>query len=152
MLAVPVRQTEQTGAKEMDFHTLVSMVVWTVSGAVLLFALMFVDSLFTRYNDLEELKAGNMAVTARFLLKLLAQGYILSCSIAASSSLGDALVVSIVSFWLLFIVEKAVELLLGKWGKIDLDHGTRLGKIGYGLLAGSLHVNGALIIAAFIRG
>ncbi|HBS45449.1 MAG TPA: DUF350 domain-containing protein, partial [Paenibacillus sp.] len=27
----------------MDFHILVSMVVWTVSGAVLLFVLMFVD-------------------------------------------------------------------------------------------------------------
>lgn len=152
MLSIQGWQTEQAGAKAMDFHTLVSMVVWTVSGAVLLFVLMFVDSLFTRYNDLEELKAGNMAVTTRFVLKLLAQGYILSSSIAAYSSLGDALVVSIVSFWLLFILEKSVELLLGKWGKIDLDHGTRLGKIGYGLLAGSLHVTGALIIAAFIRG
>ncbi|MNO15089.1 hypothetical protein D3C76_47440 [compost metagenome] len=136
----------------MDFHILVSMVVWTVSGSVLLSLLMYVDSLFTRYNDLEEIKAGNMAVTMRFVLKLLAQGYILSSSIASSNSLGDALVVSIVSFVLLFFLEKIVRLLLFSWAKLDLDHGTQLGKIGYGLLAGSLHVTGALIIAAFIKG
>lgn len=136
----------------MDFHSLVSMVVWTVSGAVLLCVLMFVDSLFTRYDDLEELKAGNMAVTTRFVLKLGAQAYILSSSIAAASRLGEALVVSIVSFVLLFVLEKSAELLLGRVGKLDLDHGTQLGKVGYGLLAGSLHVIGALIIAAFIRG
>ncbi|KWX70020.1 DUF350 domain-containing protein [Paenibacillus jilunlii] len=136
----------------MDFHILVSMVVWTVSGAVLLCVLMYVDSLFTRYNDLEEIKAGNMAVTMRFVLKLLAQGYILSSSIASSSSLGDALAVSIVSFVLLFFLEKIVRLLLFSWAKLDLDHGTQLGKIGYGVLAGSLHLTGALIIAAYIRG
>lgn len=136
----------------MDFQTLVSMVVWTVSGAVLLCVLMFVDSLFTRYNDLEELKAGNMAVTTRFVLKLLAQAYILSASISTSKGLGDALIVSIVSFVLLFFLEKTVRLLLSRWGKLNLDHGTQLGKIGYGLLAGSLHVTGALIIAAYIRG
>ncbi|MEK4058648.1 MULTISPECIES: DUF350 domain-containing protein [Paenibacillus] len=136
----------------MDFQTLVSMVVWTVSGAVLLCVLMFVDSLFTRYNDLEELKAGNMAVTTRFVLKLLAQAYILSASISTSKGLGDALIVSVVSFVLLFFLERAVRLLLSRWGKLNLDYGTQLGKIGYGLLAGSLHVTGALIIAAFIRG
>jgi len=136
----------------MDFHTLVSMVVWTVSGAVLLCLLMFVDSLFTRYNDVEELKAGNMAVTTRFVMKLVAQGYILSSSIAAASRLGNALMVSVVSFILLFVMEKTAELLLGRWGKLDLDHGTQLGKVGYGLLAGSLHVTGALIIGAFLRG
>ncbi|MEC0169519.1 DUF350 domain-containing protein [Paenibacillus graminis] len=136
----------------MEFHILVSMVVWTVSGSVLLCVLMYVDSLFTRYNDLEEIKAGNMAVTMRFVLKLLAQAYILSSSIASSNSLGDALVVSIVSFVLLFFLEKIVRLLLFSWAKLDLDHGTQLGKIGYGVLAGSLHVTGALIIAAFIRG
>lgn len=135
----------------MDFHTLISMSVWTVSGAVLLGVLMFVDSLFTRYNDLEELKAGNMAVTTRFVLKLLAQTCILSSSIAASHRLGEALTVSAVSFFLLFILEKTVRLLLARWGRLDLDYGTQLGKIGYGWLAGSLHVTGALIIAAFIK-
>ncbi|ULO10060.1 DUF350 domain-containing protein [Paenibacillus sp. 19GGS1-52] len=134
----------------MDLHVLVSMVVWTVSSAVLLFVLMYVDSLFTRYNDLEELKAGNMAVTTRFVLKLLAQAYILSSSISAASSLGEALLVSVVSFLLLFALEKTVHLLLGKWGKIELDHGTQLGKIGYGLLSGSLHIVGALLISAFL--
>ncbi|AIQ24311.1 DUF350 domain-containing protein [Paenibacillus sp. FSL E2-8871] len=134
----------------MDFHILVSMVVWTVSGAVLLFVLMFVDSLFTRYNDLEELKAGNMAVTTRFVMKLLAQAFILSSSIAASNSLPDALLISIVSFFLLLILERTVRLLLAKWGSLDLDHGTQLGKIGYGLLSGSLQITGALIISAFM--
>ncbi|WP_379151995.1 DUF350 domain-containing protein [Paenibacillus sp. sgz5001063] len=135
----------------MDFHILVSMVVWTVSGSVLLSVLMYVDSLFTRYNDLEEIRAGNLAVTMRFVLKLLAQGYILSSSIASSNSLGDALIVSIVSFVLLFFLEKTVRILLYRWAKLDLDHGTLLGKIGYGVLAGSLHMTGALIIAAFIK-
>lgn len=94
----------------MDFHILVSMVVWTVSGAVLLFVLMFVDSLFTRYNDLEELKAGNMAVTTRFVMKLLAQAFILSSSIAASNSLPDALLISIVSFFFcLYWKERSVS-------------------------------------------
>lgn len=134
----------------MDFHILVSMVVWTVSGAVLLFVLMFVDSLFTRYNDLEEMKAGNMAVTTRFVLKLLAQAYILSSSIASSNSLVDAWLISIVSFLLLLVLERTVRLLLAKWGKLDLDHGTQLGKIGYGLLSGSLHITGSLIICAFM--
>ncbi|MRN54508.1 DUF350 domain-containing protein [Paenibacillus monticola] len=134
----------------MDLHVLVSMVVWTVSSAVLLFVLMYVDSLFTRYNDLEELKAGNMAVTTRFVLKLLAQAYILSSSIAAASSLGEALLVSVFSFLLLFALEKTIHLLLSKWGKIELDHGTQLGKIGYGLFSGSLHIVGALLISAFL--
>lgn len=136
----------------MDFDTLLSMVVWTVSGAVLLCVLMLVDSQFTRYNDMEELKAGNMAVTTRLVMKLLSQAYILSASIAVANRLGTALIVSVVSFILLFVLEKSVEVLMAKWGKLELDHGTQLGKVGYGLMAGSLHVTGALIIAAFIRG
>lgn len=135
----------------MDFQTLVSMVVWTASGAVLLCLLMIGDSLFTRYNDMEELRSGNMAVTTRFVLKLLSQAYILASSIASSNGLGEALVVSVVSFILLILLEKTVHLLLARWGHLNLDHGTQLGKIGYGLVSGSLHVTGALIIAAFIR-
>lgn len=100
----------------MDLHILVSMVVWTVSGAVLLFVLMYIDSLFTRYNDIEELKAGNMAVTTRFVMKLLAQAFILSSSIAASNSLPDAFLISLVSFLLLLILERTVRLLLANWG------------------------------------
>lgn len=134
----------------MDLHILVSMVVWTVSGAVLLFVLMYIDSLFTRYNDIEELKAGNMAVTTRFVMKLLAHTFILSSSIAASNSLPDALLISLVSFLLLLILERTVRLLLANWGKLDLDHGTQLGKIGYTLLSGSLQITGALIITAFM--
>jgi uncharacterized membrane protein YjfL (UPF0719 family) len=138
------------GLNVMDFHILVSMVVWTICSAVLLFVLMFVDSLFTRYNDIEELKAGNMAVTTRLVLKLLAQAYILSTSISTSNRLGEALIVSVVSFLLLLLLERTVRLLFSSWGKLDLDHGTQQGKIGYGLLSGSLHVAGALIISAFL--
>ncbi|XMB24858.1 DUF350 domain-containing protein [Paenibacillus sp. BR2-3] len=134
----------------MDIHILVSMIVWTVCGTLLLFVLMYVDSLFTRYHDLEEMKSGNLAVTIRLVLKLLAQAYILSSSISTSSRLGEALVVSVVSFVLLLILEGTVRLLLGKWGKLDLDHGTQQGKIGYGLFSGSLHIAGALIISAFL--
>lgn len=134
----------------MDIHTLVSMIVWTVCGAVLLCALMIVDSFFTRYHDIDEMKNGNMAVTTRLVLKLLAQAYILSSSISASSKLSEALIVSVVSFVLLFILEGTVRLLLAKWGKVNLDHGAQQGKIGYGLFAGSLHIAGALIISAFL--
>lgn len=134
----------------MDIHLLVSMTVWTVCGAALLFVLMFVDSLFTRYNDIEEMKKGNMAVTLRLVLKLLAQAYILSSSISASSHLSEALLVSLVSFVLLLLLEGTARLLLGKWGKLNLDHGTQQGKLGYGLFSGSLHLAGALIISAFL--
>ena len=57
------------------------MLVWTGAGAALLVVLMTVDSLFTRYKDMEEIKKGNTAVTTRFVMKLLAQAYILSQSI-----------------------------------------------------------------------
>ncbi|MFC3749736.1 DUF350 domain-containing protein [Paenibacillus sp. GCM10012306] len=134
----------------MDLHILVSMVVWTVCSVILLFVLMYVDSLFTRYNDIEELKAGNMAVTTRLVLKLLTQAYILSTSISTSNRLGEALLVSVVSFALLLLLERTVRLLFAVWGKLDLDHGTQQGKIGYGLLSGSLHIVGALIISAFL--
>jgi len=134
----------------VDIHLLVSMTVWTVCGAALLFVLMFVDSLFTRYNDIEEMKKGNMAVTLRLVLKLLAQAYILSSSISASSHLSEALLVSLVSFVLLLLLEGTARLLLGKWGKLNLDHGTQQGKLGYGLFSGSLHLAGALIISAFL--
>ncbi|ASA21851.1 DUF350 domain-containing protein [Paenibacillus donghaensis] len=134
----------------MDILNLLTMAVWTVCGVVLLFVLMYVDSLFTKYNDLEELRAGNMAVTTRFVLKLLAQSYILSTAISASRQLGEALIVTVVSFLLLLVMERVVRLLLSRWGKLELDHGTQLGKVGYGLLSGMLHVAGALIISAMI--
>lgn len=134
----------------MDIQLLVSMIVWTLCAAVLLFVLMFVDSLFTRYHDLEEMKKGNLAVTTRFVLKLLAQAYILSSSISTSSKLSEALIVSVISFFLLLILEGSVRVLLSKWGRINLDHGTQQGEIGYGLFAGTLHLAGALIISAFL--
>lgn len=68
----------------MDFDMILRVLLWTAVGGLLLFVLMFVDSLFTKYNDLEEVKAGNMAVTTRLILKLVAQGYILSVSIGTS--------------------------------------------------------------------
>jgi len=134
----------------MDFHLLVSMIVWTACSAFLLFVLMYIDSLFTRYHDLEEMKNGNLAVTTRFVMKLLAQSYILSSSISTSNELSQAMIISIVSFVLLLVLEKSVRLLLWRWGRLNLDHGTQQGKVGYGLLAGSLHIAGALIISAFI--
>ncbi|AJS58392.1 DUF350 domain-containing protein [Paenibacillus sp. IHBB 10380] len=131
----------------MDFNIL-GVLVWTGVGAVLLFILMFVDSLFTRYKDFEEVKAGNMAVTTRMVMKLFAQGYILSVSISTSNVLMDAIVVSIVSFILLLILESIARLMLRAWANLELDMGTQQGKVGYGLFAGSLHIVGALIITA----
>ncbi|HEY2492515.1 MAG TPA: DUF350 domain-containing protein [Paenibacillus sp.] len=131
----------------MDFNIL-GVLVWTGVGAVLLFILMFVDSMFTRYKDFEEVKAGNMAVTTRMVMKLFAQGYILSESISTSNVLMDAIVVSIVSFILLLILESIARLVLRAWANLELDMGTQQGKVGYGLFAGSLHIVGALIITA----
>lgn len=127
---------------------MIAMLVWTGAGAVLLFALMWVDSLFTRYKDLTEMKKGNVAVTTRFVLKLFAQGYILSQSIARSNDLWEALLTSVVSFVILFILEWLAERLLQAAAGLDLDQGTQQGKVAHALLAGSFHVVGALIIAA----
>lgn len=71
----------------MDLNIL-AMLVWTGSGSVLLFVLMYVDSLFTKYKDFAEVKAGNMAVTTRMVMKLFAQGYVLATSISTAGHLG----------------------------------------------------------------
>lgn len=132
----------------MSLDNLIAMLIWTATGSVLLFILMYVDSLFTKYKDLEEIKAGNMSVTTRLVLKLLAQGWILASSISSSAFLIQAIVVSVVSFFILLIIESITRYLLHKAAKIDLDAGTQEGKVGYGLFAGTLHIVGALIITA----
>jgi uncharacterized membrane protein YjfL (UPF0719 family) len=132
----------------MDFEYVLRVLVWTCVGSLLLFILLYVDSLFTKYKDMEEVKSGNMAVTTRMILKLVAQGYILSVSISTSTALLEAIVISIISFLVLLILESIVRLVLKGWVKLDLDLGTQQGKLGYGLFAGSLHIVGALIITA----
>ncbi|OAB41134.1 DUF350 domain-containing protein [Paenibacillus antarcticus] len=132
----------------MDFEYVLRVLVWTGVGSVLLFVLLYVDSLFTKYKDFEEVKAGNMAVTSRMMMKLLAQGYILSVSISTSNVLLEAIVVSIISFLVLLVLESIVRVGLRVWAKLDLDLGTQQGKLGYGLFGGMLHVVGALIITA----
>jgi len=134
----------------MTWMDVLRTAVWTGAGAVLLFALMAVDSLFTRYKDFEEIKKGNMAVTVRFVLKLFAQGYILSQSIRVHDDLWEGLFVSIVSFVILFVLELVVRLLLSAVSGLKLDEGTKDGKVPQGLIAGTLHVVGALIIAGYI--
>lgn len=132
----------------MSWNILGSIAVWTAVGAVLLFVLMYVDSLFTKYKDIEEIKAGNHAVATRLVMKLFAQGYILSVSIGTSWSLGEAILVSVVSFIILLILELIVRLFLKKMLGLDLDEGTKQGQISYGLLGGALQIVGALIISA----
>lgn len=127
---------------------LLRMLVWTGSGALLLIVLMWIDSLFTKYQDLNEIKNGNVAVTTRFIMKLFAQGYILAQSLATSNDLRTALLVSFVSFVILFVLEKLVELGLHRLAGLDLNEGTRQGKVAHALVAGSLHITGALIIGA----
>ncbi|WP_407653433.1 DUF350 domain-containing protein [Brevibacillus ruminantium] len=124
------------------------MFVWTGAGAILLSVLMWVDSLFTKYNDLTEMKKGNVAVTTRFVMKLFAQGFILSQSITKSNDLWEALLASVVSFVILFLLEWVVEKILQAVAGLNLDEGTKQGKVAYALLAGSFHVVGALIIGA----
>ncbi|CAJ1314832.1 DUF350 domain-containing protein [Paenibacillus nuruki] len=132
----------------MSWNILGSIAVWTAVGAVLLFLLMYIDSLFTKYKDITEIKAGNNAVATRLVMKLFAQGYILSVAIGTSWSLGEAVLVSVVSFVILLILELIVRFLLKKMMGLDLDEGTKQGQIGYGLLGGALQIVGALIISA----
>jgi len=132
----------------LTWNEILGTLLWTASGAVLLFILMSIDALFTKYRDLAEIKNGNMAVTVRFVLKLGAQGYILSRSIVTSDNLGEALLVSFISFVILFLLEWLVEVVLRKLADLRLEEGVRNGMVGYGLIAGSLHAVGALIIGA----
>jgi len=126
----------------------VAMLVWTGVGALLLFGLMFLDSVFTKYKDITEIKNGNVAVTLRFVMKLYAQGYILSQAIIKSNDLWLALLMSAVSFVILFILEMIVEIVLKSGFALNLAQGTQEGKVAYALLSGSLHVVGALILGA----
>ncbi|MCI1695789.1 DUF350 domain-containing protein [Aneurinibacillus aneurinilyticus] len=132
----------------MTLMNVIAMLVWTAAGAVLLFLLMWIDSLFTKYKDLTEMRNGNVAVTTRFIMKLFAQGYILSQSISKANDLWQALLASVVSFFILFVLELLVEWLLKKTVQLDLDQGAKEGKVAYALLGGSLHIVGALILAA----
>ncbi|WP_274364772.1 DUF350 domain-containing protein [Paenibacillus thermotolerans] len=132
----------------MSLIDLARIPVWTGAGAVLLFILMYLDSLFTRYHDLQEIKEGNMAVTTRFVMKLLAQAYILAQSIAKSSDMWEALLISVISFILLLILEWIARLVLSASMRLQLEKGIHEGKVGYALVAGSLHLAGALIIGA----
>ncbi|MGG0757271.1 MULTISPECIES: DUF350 domain-containing protein [Brevibacillus] len=124
------------------------MIVWTASGALLLCLLMWIDTLFTKYKDMEEIKRGNVAVSTRFIMKLLAQGYILSQSLSISNDLIQGLLVSVVSFVLLFVLEKIVQFGVYQIAGLDLNKGTREGKVAHALFSGSLHITGAFIIAA----
>ncbi|MBM7563622.1 DUF350 domain-containing protein [Paenibacillus sacheonensis] len=132
----------------MNLDEMLGILVWTGAGAVLLIVLMAIDSLFTRYKDLEEIKKGNVAVTTRFIMKLLAQAYILSRSIATSDDLWEALVVSAISFVILLLIESLVEFALRAMAGLDLAEGTKQNQIATALFTGSLHVAGALIIGS----
>lgn len=132
----------------MNWVDLLRIPVWTGAGAVLLLVIMFLDSLFTKYNDMEEIKKGNLAVTTRFVIKLFAQGYILAHSISKSDDMLEALVISLISFVLLLVLEWIFEKLVARMAGLELENGIHEGKIGYALFAGSLHIAGALIIGA----
>ncbi|BFH69112.1 DUF350 domain-containing protein [Paenibacillus dendritiformis] len=132
----------------MILDNIAGIAIWTATGALLLFLLMFVDSLFTGYNDIQEMRAGNVAVTTRFVMKLFSQGFILSSSIKVAYSLGEALFMLAVSFVILLILEFILRLLFRSVFAMNLEEGTKEGRMSYALVAGSMHIVGALIIAA----
>ncbi|ANF98844.1 DUF350 domain-containing protein [Paenibacillus bovis] len=132
----------------MSWDIVLQILVWTGVGAVVLFALMYLDSFFTKYKDIAEIKAGNTAVAIRLAMKLFAQGYILSVSINTSWSLWEAVLVSVVSFVILLVLEQIARLLLKKIAGLDLDEGTRQGMVSHGLIGGALQLVGAFIISA----
>ncbi len=136
------------GGFAMTWTNVLAMLVWTGASAVLLFAIMWVDSIFTKYNDLKEIKNENTAVTTRFVMKLFAQGYILSQSITKANDLWQALLASAVSFVILLVVEMFIEFVLKKMAGLDLEEGTKEGGVAHAMLAGSLHIVGALILGA----
>jgi uncharacterized membrane protein YjfL (UPF0719 family) len=122
--------------------------VWTGLGALLLLMIMFLDSLTTRYRDIQEIRDGNAAVATRFLMKLIAQAYILAQSIAKSSVMWEAVVISLVSFVLLMIIEWLARVVLAKWANFRLEAGIHEGRLSHALFAGSIHLAGALIIGS----
>ena len=130
------------------FEQVPAIALWTGTGVLLLVVLMWIDALFTKYNDIQEMKNGNVAVTTRFIMKLFAQGYILSSSITVAYSLGEAILMSVISFVLLLIIELIVRISLKMLAGIDLEEGTKNGLMSHALLGGSLHVVGAFIIAS----
>ncbi len=132
----------------VSFQNIQAMALWTGTGVVLLFILMCIDAIFTKYNDIQEMKNGNVAVTTRFIMKLFAQGFILSSSIKVAYSLGEALLMSVVSFIMLLLIEAIVRIVLRVAFNLNLEAGTKDGMMSHALLAGSLHVVGAFIIAA----
>jgi uncharacterized membrane protein YjfL (UPF0719 family) len=127
---------------------LVRIPVWTGLGALLLLVIMYLDSLTTRYHDIREIRDGNAAVAARFLMKLIAQAYILAQSIAKSSVMWEAVVISLVSFVLLLILEWVARAGLSKLMDFSLEEGIHQGKLSHALFAGSIHLAGALIIGS----
>ena len=80
-------------------------------------------------------------------MKLFAQGYILSQSITKANDLWQALLASAVSFVILLVVEMFIEFVLKKMSGLDLEEGTKEG-VAHAMLAGSLHIVGALILGA----
>jgi uncharacterized membrane protein YjfL (UPF0719 family) len=125
-----------------------AMLVWSGVGFALLAVLMYVDSLFTPYKDAEEIRKGNAAVITRFVMKLLAQGLILSQSIAKSDELMGAVIASLISFAILLIVQLVLTLIIRFVLKIAIDDHIKEGKVAYAVLAGTIHVVGALIITS----
>ncbi|MCQ4085565.1 DUF350 domain-containing protein [Saccharibacillus sp. JS10] len=132
----------------MEFSDLARLVVWTLSGAILLTLLMIIDSFFTKYKDFQEIRRGNLAVTVRLVMKIFAQALILKYVLEGSSSIVDAWIISFISFIVLLALESAVEFILRKWGNLNLDEGTERGNVAHGLFAGTLHVIGAMVITA----
>ena len=80
-------------------------------------------------------------------MKLFAQGYILSQSITKANDLWQASA-SAVSFVILLVVEMFIEFVLKKMSGLDLEEGTKEGSVAHAMLAGSLHIVGALILGA----
>ncbi|QAY66699.1 DUF350 domain-containing protein [Paenibacillus protaetiae] len=132
----------------MDWIEIARIPVWAVFGSVLLLVLMLLDSLTTKYKDLQEIRDGNTAVTVRFVMKLAAQAYILGQSIHKSGDIGEALIISVVSFVILMLMEWLFRFGLSAASRIKLEDGIHEGKINYALFAGSIHLAGALIIGA----
>lgn len=133
---------------DLTWMNVLAMLIWTGVAAITIFVFMVIDSLFTRYKDIEELKKDNRAVAIRFWQKIGAQAIIMYSSIRASEDLWNALLFSAVSFLILLVLEAIVRAVF-KWiFKVNLDLETANGNWSCGLIGGALHVFGALILVA----
>lgn len=119
---------------------------WFFLFVLTLFVLMSVDVLLTKYNDFELVRNGQTAVAVRFVCKLGAHALIITRSMMISQVVWDAIVISVYAFVLLLIVQWIFDLFMKRFFHIDMARNIAENHMPSALLAGALHLVGAVIL------